>query len=193
MKFTTTDAVIEGAPYAGSAKEFFAQFPPAFDATRSQILKLETRQAYQEPDNESFLAMQRGDWDRSMSLLKEARSPDAPLYEALQARGVDFIRCRPLKFPLSDYLRWEMEVYKLNSAMCERIFCCNYDAADFIFSNYAHHDFMTFDARVAFVHNYDSKGLIQGGWKIDDIDRIAELQKLYCFIKSHCQPFQLFL
>ena len=193
MKFLPTDSAIKGASYLDSAESFFGRFPSAFDMTRCQILKLETRQSYQEPDNESFVAMKNGDWDRSMSLLRKSRAADVCLYKSLSERGVDFIRCRPLKFPLSNYLRWELEIFKFNAEMCERIFCCNYDALDFVFTDYARHDFMTFDARLAFVHNYDASGLIQGGWIIEDADQIAELQKLFIFIKSHCQPFRSFL
>lgn len=193
MNLTATTTIANDATYIAGGGAFFQKFGSAFDLTRCQILKLETRQIYEEPENESFVAMRGGDWELSMSLLAKSRSDDLPLYESLVERGIDFIRCRPIKFPLSDYLRWEMEVLKFNAEHCERVFCCNLDALDFIFLNFARHDFMTFDARVGFIHDYDSAGLIQGGWMVDNQDHILELQKLFVFIKSHCQPLKSFI
>ena len=187
-----TEKLIDGEEYFDSSSLFFSHFGGAFSATRCQILKVETRQSYQEPGSPTFDALASGDWDKSMSLLEESRSVDLELYQSLRQRGVDFIRCRPISFPMSDYMRWEMEVYRYNSEHCERIFCCNYDAVDTLFERHIQHDFMVFDSRIAFVHNYNEEGLNVGGWKIENQDKIIQLQSLFIFLKAQCQPFEMF-
>lgn len=187
-----TKELISDAEYFSSASEFFGGFGQAFDLSRSQILKVETRQTYQEPDSESYRAMANGNWQEAMAALDASRSEDIELYADLKTRGVEFARCRPIAFPMSDYMRWEMEVYKFNAKHGERIFCCNYDSVAELFKDNIVHDFMVFDARIAFVHNYNNDGLIEGGWKITSLDKIIKLQTLFIFLKSQCRPFELF-
>ena len=191
INLSTTTQLLSGAERFESAADFFAQFGSAFDLCRSQILK-ETRQTYQESGNPSYEAMASGDWNHALGILAESRKVDLDLYADLRTRGVDFIRCRPLAFPLSDYMRWEMKVFEFNAQHCERIFCCNLEAVRELFKDHIHHDFMVFDSRIGFVHDYDVDGIIQGGWRVTDLDSIIKLQSMFIFLKSHCQPFSLF-
>jgi hypothetical protein len=187
--FSSTESIITGASYFETPTKFFSKFSTAFDLSRSQILKIETRQFYVEKENVSYNAMVRGDWALSMEMLHQSRQEDADLYEDLNKKGVDFIRCRPVQFPISAYIKWEVEVYRINSSFGERIFCSNVVAVDWLFEKYIKHDFMVFDSRVALIHNYDESGEIQGGWIIHDHDKIVELQKLFIYFKSFCSRF----
>ena len=194
MKYlATTTELSESAEFFDSAATFFGNFGKAFESVRCQILKVETRQSYIEPDNPSYEALASGDWGLSMQLLEAAREVDRPLYDDLRNRGVDFLRCRPIKYPLTQYLKWEFNVYEYNSKHCERIFCCNYDAVDTLFTENIGHDFMVFDSRIAFIHNYDENGLNKGGWMVTELESILSLQKLFVFLKSFCQPYQGFM
>lgn len=193
MYFEPTDIIVSGCPYYDSSSSFFGNFPAAFDMARCQIAKVETRQEYQEPDNPSFIAMIENDWKLSLSLLLKSREVDVPLYQSLARKGVDFLRARPLIFPLSNYMKWEFEVYKFNEQMGERIFCCNYSAIEEFFKKSCRNDFMIFDARLALVHDYDQNGLIRGGWKVENISKIIELQKIFMFFKSNCQMLKCFM
>lgn len=193
MTLVGTTQIAQRAIRKDSAEAFFSVFPKAWDAVRCQVLKLETKQLYQEHDNPAWKALQAGDTEQAARLIPEVRSDDVGLYSDLKRREVEFLRCRPLVFPLSPYMRWEMEVYKFNAAHGERIFCCNRRALDSIFDQQACHDFMVFDARFAFIHDYDDQGLVRGGWHVEDQADIRALIGLFGFIKANCQPYHLFL
>jgi hypothetical protein len=192
MNFVPTDKIHTSGRYL-DPKDFFQSMGGVFDTTRSQILNLETRQEYYEENNISLENYLTGKFEESRINLPITRLDDVSLYYDLIERGVDFIRCRPLKFPLNDYSKWELNVFKFNPKYCERIFCCNYLSIDDILINYAKNDFMVFDSSVAYIHDYNNIGKINGGWIIDNIEHIIELQKLFIFIKSQCQPFEYFL
>lgn len=190
-RLATSDLVAD-CTYFDGASSFFANFGAVWRDTKYQVLKLETRQEYQQPDNESYVAFTRGDLRRSMQLLDESVAGDRELYASLRDRGVDFIRCRPISKPMSPYLAWEMQHYEFNSREGERIYCCDLNHVGNIFDQRAKHDFMVFDSSVAVIHNYDSSGGIAGGWMTRDEEKISILQSLFIEIKSHCSPFTMF-
>jgi hypothetical protein len=61
-----------------------------------------------------------------------------------------------------------------------------------LFDNFATHDFMVFDTRIACIHQYDQSGLIQGGWWVQDSSDITNLMALHGYVRANCQPFTLF-
>jgi hypothetical protein len=190
--FLATETICHNGKYF-DADSFFSRIGSAFGLVKSQVLKLETRQEYYEESNKSLASFLEQDFEKSKELLPESRLDDIPLYFHLSEMGIDFIRCRPIKFPLSKYIEWEMNVYKFNAMYCERIFCCNYLSIEEILLNYAHHDFMVFDSSLAFIHDYNQDGKICGGWEITNIEHIIELEKMFIFIKSQCQPFNFYV
>jgi len=186
------DQITKDADYYDSAEAFFKGFPKEFENARYQVLKVETRQSYLEPGNPSFELFSKGDFEGAIKLIEKVRAEDDEVYKMLNSKGVDFLRCRPIRYPFTDYLKWEFETYKVSSRKGERIFCClNKEISDF-FQEIVTHDFMVFDSQVAFVHNYDSSGLIQGGWKICSKDNIIKLQSIFIYIKSFSSPFSSF-
>ena len=185
----TTSAIIADAEYFSNVSEFFQAFDDPWDKVQAQILKLETRQTYREPGNESYEAMQNGDFELALRLLPEVRKEDDELYEALRKRKVDFIRCRPIIRPIAEYLRWEIECYKLNEQYGERIYFTDHSE---LFDKYALHDFMVFDRFGAMVHDYDENGEIKGGWAIRDTAQIDGLIMLFAVIKASSVDYSQF-
>jgi hypothetical protein len=192
VNFVSTHEIVKNETYFTDAKTFFANFPEAFSSSCFQVLKLETRQEYQEHESLSYKAMKKGDWKKSLDLIPSDRQIDIPLYNDLKNRGVDFIRCRPLEFPLTEYMCWELEVLRFNDTIGESVLCCNLAQCKDVFERFANHDFMVFDTKIAFVHHYNEQGLIVGGWKIENLKKILSLQKLFAFIKAECKPIQFF-
>lgn len=190
MDFPSVASLTSRGDRRDSPEAFFAGFRSAWDVVRCQVLKLETRQSYQEPGNPSWQALQAGDWDRAMNELSKSRQKDDPLYADLRKRGIDFVRCRPLVFPASAYVRWEYRVYESNMARGERIFGLNRDVLAEFFDSIATHDFMVFDTRLACIHDYDQSGLIQGGWWIEDQSAIRALVAVHGVIKANAQPIE---
>lgn len=192
MTFVSTDKLVRECIRFDKAEDFFSNFSDAWASARGQVWKLETRQTYSESGNLSLDKALEGKWAEAVALIPEVRKVDDDLYQMVRDKKLEFLRCRPIEFPLSPYLRWELEVYKYNHEQGERIFCCNRYSLDKIFEEFAKHDFMIFDARLAFVHDYDKDGLISGGWMVSDQEKIRNLISLYGFIKANCQDFRLF-
>ncbi len=178
---TSTITITTQSPYQPGAAQFFSFFSDAWSDVRGQILKLETRQTYCEPGNPSYEALERGDFDKALELLPQARSEDVALYASLTRRRIDFIRCRPIITPITEYLRWELECYKFNADHGERIYFL--DRSD-LFDEYALHDFMVFDRHVAFIHDYSTRGELRGGWIVKDTAHIDSLLALFSVIKA---------
>lgn len=193
LKYRSTTEIIKNAERIPEVDSFFARFGDAFDSVNREILKLETRQEYHEPGNPSWEEMARGNIDQAMNMLPAMRAEDAPLYEEFRQKGVEFIRCRPVTYPLTRYLEWELGSYEINSEQGETIlFTSTEDVIDLL-SSFARHDFMVFDEFLAFVHDYDSTGEIRGGWVVSDSVCISELRRLFSDFRENCIDFRLFI
>lgn len=186
---STTKIILHGQ-YFNNAEAFFSLFGDAWKNVQQRVRKLETRQVYRESGNVSLEAFLKGDEEFSLKLLPMVREKDFELYDSLQKRKVEFVRCRPVTQPLTVYLQWEMHCYRINAAHGEKISLCEGQVFLERFSSFAHHDFMIFDEDLVFVHDYDESGIIQGGWKIVDRKMIEELVYLFDEINSSSRPFQ---
>ena len=185
----STTQIVKSGKYFASQEAFFSNFGTAFEAARSTVLKLETRSFYNESGNPSFDAMMSGDFEGASSLIPETKLEDKQDYDQLAARYVEFIRCRPITMPLNDYLKWEFLNYDINISYGERIFIINSLGAGDIFDTLALHDFMVFDARFGFVHDYDEAGKLIGGWSIENPEDICALIALHSYIRSNSVDF----
>lgn len=185
-RLKSTSEITASSKYYSGVAQFFGAFDDIWDVTRGQILKLETRQSYREPGNPSFEALEEGDFDKALQLLPKARCEDIELYQALSERNVDFIRCRPIVKPITEYLRWELECYRFNAKHGERIYFLDRSG---VFDELALHDFMVFDRHVAFVHDYDQIGELRGGWVVNEPSKIDALIMLFSIIKADAIPY----
>jgi len=172
---------------------FFSEFKNAWNNVQFQVLKLETRQNYTERGSKSLEEMIKGNIENAVNLLPMERACDVNLYMSLKNKNVDFIRCRPVVLPLTDYLKWEIQGYHFNAQFNEQIYFLHRNQEKIIFDKLALHDFMIFDKDVAFIHNYDDNGEILGGWKTINSDYIKNLIYIFGLIKSVSQKYDYFL
>ena len=193
----STEQIGEKSKYFNTPNDFFSNFPDAWKSVESQVLKLETRQIYYDPNwkeaNKSFELYTKGEFEEATKLLYYFRSSDVESYLSLKEKKIDFIRCRPVEFPMVDYLKWEIECYHFNSFYGERIFFSKKSDLANIFTDFAKHDFMVFDRRRAFIHNYDEHGEIQGGWLVTNLSHIDSLIMLYSIIRAESLEYSIFL
>ncbi len=189
----STTVITRSGRRLSGADSFFGRFAPAWSSVSREVLKLETRQEYREPGNPSWEKFAEGDFDEALRLLPQTRSVDVPLYDSLSARGVRFTRCRPVSFPITPYLRWEIACYDFNSKHGESILFVAIEDVAALMSDYLHHDFMVFDDTIAFVHDYDQDGEIRGGWETTDRTSIVELTELFTKFREHSRPYKEFL
>ncbi len=125
----------------------------AFENFEREAFRLETLPAYDVPGQEDLT-----EWHATL--------------DAGRARGAVFRRVHVVERPLSDYLRWEVEQYKLNARHGEKI--------RLVEANSTHDvptDFWLFDRRHAFDMRYDEGGRFQGVIEVTDpaeVDRRIE-------------------
>jgi hypothetical protein len=186
-----TDDLTSSGEYFGSPQDFLASFGAAYDAVRGQLLKFEGRQEYHEIDNPSYEAFLRGETNRAIELIRQAKKGDEPFYNKLAADKVEIIRVRPIKIPRSKYLNWEIENYKVSETYGERIFFFHYHQLAELLETKVHHDFMIFDARFAFLHNYDDNNVLLGGWRFQDLESICKLLSLFAVLKANSYHYRL--
>lgn len=189
----STQQIASQSDYISGAGNFFSNFREAWNTVSSQVLKLETRQSYLEPGNPSFELLTQNKIEEAIQLIPEVRKIDIPLYDKLNSKHVDFVRCRPVVFPMSNYLKWEFACYKFNAEHGEKIFCVERDKLLTIFETKALHDFMVFDLSKAFIHNYDIDGKIEGGWIVSNREYISSLVQLYSLIRASSMHFSFFV
>ncbi len=190
---TSTKNISTMAEYFDTPSSFFENFSSAWESVSCQVLKIESRQTYIEPGNKSYEQMKSGNMDAAIAMIPIVRSSDHELYSNLKDRGVDFVRCRPLTLPLSEYMKWEIECYKYNIRYGERIFITDKKEFQGLFSNLVLHDFMVFDRNIAFIHDYNFLGEIQGGWLIQNQSHIDQLICLFGLIKSVSMEFNYYI
>ena len=166
---------------------------PWFNAAQGQILKVETLQHYDEGQNQSFQAFLSGEKDKARSLLWAAKSEDRALYSDISSRCVEFLRCRPVVFPMSDYMRWEIENYKVVEELGERVYLCNHISVSELMNSIIQNDFMAFDLRAAFIHDYDKAGRLVGGWEVSVSEDILNLHALFFSLKTMSKPLRCFI
>jgi hypothetical protein len=192
MKFLpSTDDLCDTGEYFGSPQDFLASFGAAYDSVRGQLLKYEGQQEYQEINNPSYDAFLRGDMPAAIALIRTSKKGDGPFYKKLATDKVDIVRVRSVKVPRSRYLDWEIENYKVSEEYGERIYFFNYEQLRDLLETNVRHDFMIFDSRLAFIHNYDDHNVLRGGWRLQDFESICKLLTLFAILKANAVHYRL--
>jgi len=189
--FPKTDDLSSAGEYFGSPQDFLASFGAAYDSVRGQLLKFERRQEYHEIDNQSYDAFRLGDTIRAIELIRQSKKGDDLFYKKLAADRVEITRVRPVKVPRSAYLNWEIENYKISEEYGERIFFFHYEQLAELLESNVRHDFMIFDSRFAFMHDYDERNVLRGGWRFQDLESICKLLTLFAVLKANSIHFRL--
>lgn len=93
-------------------EDYFPEFDRYFWST-GEFWKLERGQTFAEPGDDSWEAFDRGEWNQSMQLLESRRAELLELHRSIAAAGQHTKRVRIVHLPITDYLRWELELLVL--------------------------------------------------------------------------------
>lgn len=129
-----------------------------FRAFKKYAFRLELLQEYYIiEEKESFeLFLKKGE------IIQDSASKEwTSIIENAKKRGAKMQRVHIIKFPLSDYLKYEIEYYKINMKAGEDI-CFVLDKEYQKIKNKINHDFWLFDDKIALKINYDTKGKYLG-------------------------------
>ncbi len=142
--------------------------------------KVEVLQDYTgEDDGSSLRKWLSGDKEGSIRLIKEQDySKWANSCRKKASQGVKLIRIHIVDQPLTPYIQWEIEHYKLvNIPQCgERVYLL--DRSELAGLDLPKGDIMIFDKKRVRLNCYDSKGLVKSAIFYDEYDNISDFLAL---------------
>jgi hypothetical protein len=102
--------------------EYRADFRKIFWAiTEYDFWKLERRQTFREPGDDSWEAFDRGDWPKAVQLIDQRREAFQDDARRLTAMGLTSYRVRVVAEPLTPYLQWELYLLRLMGECSDKI------------------------------------------------------------------------
>jgi hypothetical protein len=177
-----------------SLAEFGAEFGVLWSGLRHGLVKSECWQTYQEPETQSWLAYQRGDYAAVPALLEREASFDQVVYDAVTANDTPFVRVRVVRLPLSEYLTFEMWNYIVRARRGETIEILVLPADDQRpLPDHTYFDFLLFDDSAALIHDYGLDGLQTGGWATTEPSVLGRLEESATLARKDAIPLATFL
>lgn len=97
-------------------------FESRFAALRNtDVLKLERRQTFHQPENESWMAYLNRDFDKAARMLDTTRPRLEKMFDDLRKRSVRLLRVRVVDRPITPYLHWELQALLVRAQCGEHI------------------------------------------------------------------------
>ncbi|MGW0515758.1 DUF6879 family protein [Crossiella sp. NPDC003009] len=140
--------------------------------------KLERQQSFAEPDNDSWVAFDRGDWAEALRLVARQRAGFLDYYRRAAAGGSRYWRVRVVESPLTPYLRWELEVLRLRAACGARIRVVGPEQVEPFERAGPLPEVFTVGTEVMYEAVYDQQGRLAGGRRFTDCDLVRRCQRL---------------
>lgn len=105
-----------------TSPEYNADFGQRFwDAGPAGFWKVERRQTFQEPRDESWRAFDAGDWQTALRLIEEQRTDLEDEGRRMAKRKLDAYRVRVVELPLTPYLLWELHLLRLVAECADQV------------------------------------------------------------------------
>ncbi|MEI5035963.1 hypothetical protein RB201_35085 [Streptomyces sp. S1A(2023)] len=101
--------------------DYLADFSRVHQGDINLLAKIERGQTFKEQGSPSWDAFASGDWAGALRLIENERDAIAAYFRDASQRGLVFRRVRVVEFPVSPYLQWEMNVFRLRSELGEEI------------------------------------------------------------------------
>ena len=161
-----------------SLKEWSKSFDKAWDKMKTEYFQYERLQNYQEPSNPSYLKFKDGNMNSAIEKLPDAVKVDISYYREMCRKSIPYVRIHSIENQLTDYLKWEIELYKLLCQFGQRILIADissYSVYDDLFRSY---DFLMFDSSIVMVQDYGNDGILCGGWIVENKSLVSYFVKL---------------
>lgn len=162
--------------------EYLDDYVQRYENTRNaQSWKLERRQTFIEPDDESWQEFDRGNWERSVARFKD-RLPQL-LAEAREdaERGIEMYRVRIVAEPISPYLLWELNALKDRAECGEKIRVVSVDLVGEFERDHQLPEILTLGDDTVYQVLYNEDGALEGAVLSTDQ---ADVQSWASFVKD---------
>ncbi|WP_405742265.1 hypothetical protein OG422_10730 [Streptomyces sp. NBC_01525] len=111
----------DGAGETLKRPDYLADFGRFYESDIPFLAKIERGQTFKEHGSTSWDAFAAGDWTGALRLIEAKRDPLAAYFQDCARRGLAFRRLRIVEFPVTPYLQWEMNSFRLRSELGEEI------------------------------------------------------------------------
>ncbi|MCO5967508.1 DUF6879 family protein [Actinoallomurus soli] len=167
-----------------------ASYSDAYDEAYEQIIfrKLERRQTFREPGVPSWEAFAAGDWERALELNERERDAVRAKVAEDARLGVESRRLRVVEHPVTPYLQWEMQYFRLLAEAEEDIRVLDAEKVRHLEADHLLPEIVILGERVLFEVLYDSQGTAYGARRIDDADVITESAREVADLYAAAEP-----
>lgn len=173
-------------------EEWMSLFDKSWDSLRSYYFQFERLQEYKEKNNPSWEEFNRGNFEEAEKKIEGAIKADIPYYQDLCQKNIQYVRVHAAEIPLSDYLLWELSVYRILSWYGQRIMICDISGLDEGDELRRSYDFLLFDEDKVMIQDYGEDGILSGGWMVEDANKIGAFVKLAENLVSASVPLGAF-
>lgn len=168
------------------------EFDACFDRFSSSAVRLETLQAYSDPSERADFAAWRYGWPRPERSVRTC--PWLARMAIRSIAGATFARVRIVAFPLTDYVRYELESYAQSAACGEQIVVAD-RAGDPALAALGQ-DFWLFDsgtdAAFAVLMSYDGAGAHAAAERTADPIVLRRCERALELARRHAVPLSVF-
>lgn len=167
-----------------------ASYSDAFDEAYKQIVfwKLERRQTFREAGVPSWEAFAVGDWDRALELNERERDAVRAKVAEDKSLGVKSRRLRVVEYPVTPYLQWEMQYFRLLAEAGEDLRVIDASRVRHLEADRLLPEIVVLGDRVLFEVLYDADGTAYGARRIDDPQVIAEAGREVADLYTDAEP-----
>lgn len=167
-----------------------ASYSDAFDEAYKKIIfwKLERRQTFREPGMPSWEAFAAGDWDRALELNERERDTVRAKVAEDESLGVESRRLRVVEHPVTPYLQWEMQYFRLLAEAGEDLRVIDASSVQHLEDDRILPEIVILGDRVLFEVLYDVEGTAYGARRIDDPQVITEAGREVADLYAAAEP-----
>ncbi|GAB3977222.1 hypothetical protein GCM10029978_066350 [Actinoallomurus acanthiterrae] len=149
-----------------SVEDYLADFSRHFNDFGGSVLKLERRQAFREPEDPSWRALDAGDWREAIRLIDGRR--DDIQDPVLSYPDVELRRLRIVDKPYTPYLQWELYYIRLRAEAGEQIHILDAGSIRHLEQGTPLPETVIIGSQIMYEVIYDDNGDLRGARKITD-------------------------
>jgi hypothetical protein len=172
----------------GYLKDFYKYFDHMQDGMR----KIEYGQSFSQPGNKSWEAFNHGDWQLALKLQDDLSKEADRYFKSLKRVAPPGRRVRIVVEPFSDYLIWELNIFRRNERLGEVIRVIKFPEAVELVARDFIDDYVAIDNTVAYRVLYDHNGLNIGAEKSLNPETVNGAVDAFEALFKNAEPFQEF-
>lgn len=162
-----------------SKEEFYKTFDALWSGLREELFKVETLQRYTDDEHlESYRAFKRGDLDGCRELIRKEFEKE----NSDRNKKIAMTRVHIIEIPVTKYLRFEFETYKISEEYGEKIYLADWEKVkkEFNINEWKREDFLLFNQKTAIVNHFDE----QNAYVYSEIFESENEVKLYLEVRE---------